>query len=192
MVCSEKDGEKSGPQQRCAGMKTCIKCGGTHFYDDGHCKSCAVTRAVRWTKNNPEKRIAIGRHWRMTNPEKSSAASKKYLIANSEKVTARKKKWYINNKEAWRIYKQNRRERERNGGGALSKDLAEKLLKLQKGKCACCGLPLGDDFQLDHQMPVALGGENKDGNIQLLRRLCNQQKSSKHSVDFMRSRGFLL
>ncbi len=36
------------------------------------------------------------------------------------------------------------------------------------------------------------GGANIDGNIQLLTGLCNRQKHTKHPVDFMQERGFLL
>lgn len=45
---------------------------------------------------------------------------------------------------------------------------------------------------LDHIVPVAMGGPNIDENIQLLRQRCNNQKHSKHPVDFMQQRGFLL
>lgn len=33
---------------------------------------------------------------------------------------------------------------------------------------------------------------NTDDNIQLLRKLCNHKKGTKHPVDFMQERGFLL
>lgn len=45
---------------------------------------------------------------------------------------------------------------------------------------------------MDHIVPLALGGSNTDGNIQLLRATCNQQKHAKHPVVFMQERGFLL
>jgi 5-methylcytosine-specific restriction endonuclease McrA len=51
---------------------------------------------------------------------------------------------------------------------------------------------LGDNYHLDHIVPLAIGGTNTDDNIQLLRQKCNQQKSAKHPIDFMQSRGFLL
>ena len=86
----------------------------------------------------------------------------------------------------------NRRARVRETGGKLSSDLADKLFKLQKGKCPCCAQPLGDDYHLDHKMPIALGGSNTDGNMQLLRAVCNLQKAKKHPIDFMQIRGFLL
>jgi 5-methylcytosine-specific restriction endonuclease McrA len=77
-------------------------------------------------------------------------------------------------------------------GGKLSSKLAARLFVLQKGKCACCLQPLGDDYHIDHIMPLALGGTNTDDNIQLLRAKCNLQKNAKHPVDFMQQRGFLL
>jgi len=52
--------------------------------------------------------------------------------------------------------------------------------------------PLGDDFHMDHIMPIALGGSNTDDNMQLLRKECNLQKQAKHPIDFMQSRGLLL
>ncbi len=77
-------------------------------------------------------------------------------------------------------------------GGKLSSGLSKKLFKLQKGKCACCKEPLGNNFHMDHIMPLALGGANEDWNIQLLRQTCNNQKRAKHPIDFMQKRGFLL
>lgn len=115
-----------------------------------------------WAKLNPERNRATAAAWRAANPELRS------------------------------IWQQNRRAKKLASGGKLSKGLAEKLFKLQKGKCACCKQPLGDDFHLDHVMPLALGGTNTDDNMQLLRKECNLKKNKKHPIDFMQSRGFLL
>lgn len=115
-----------------------------------------------------------------------------YYVANSEIIKARQATRRANKRECIRIDNQNRRARKREAGGRLSVGIQEKLFMLQKGKCACCGLPLGDDYHLDHIMPLALGGEHTDSNIQLLRQGCNLKKSAKHPVDFMQQRGFLL
>ena len=114
--------------------------------------------------------------WAKLNPEKRKATVAAYLAKN---------------KDLRRVYEQNRRFRKRNGG-KLSGDIVEKLLRLQNGKCPCCLKPLGDDYHLDHKMPLALGGSNTDDNMQLLRAECNLHKSRKHPIDFMQSRGFLL
>ena len=46
--------------------------------------------------------------------------------------------------------------------------------------------------ELDHIVPLALGGLNKDENIQLLRAVCNLNKGRKNPIAFMQERGFLL
>ena len=90
------------------------------------------------------------------------------------------------------IYQANRAAKKRARGGALSQGLREKLFELQKGRCACCKEKLGSDFQMDHIIPIALGGWNIDSNIQLLRKTCNLKKHTKHPIDYMQGKGFLL
>lgn len=92
----------------------------------------------------------------------------------------------------YRVYQENRRARETAAGGQFSPGLIPKLFAIQKGLCPCCRRPLGNDYHLDHVIPVALGGASTDDNAQLLRKSCNLKKRSKHPVDFMQSRGFLL
>jgi 5-methylcytosine-specific restriction endonuclease McrA len=87
---------------------------------------------------------------------------------------------------------QNRRARKIGAGGKLSPGLAQRLLVLQKGRCACCGASLAFGYNLDHIVPLALGGANEDWNMQLLTKKCNNEKHAKHPVDFMQSRGYLL
>lgn len=130
--------------------------------------------------------------WRLANTERSRATVKAWRAANPEKALAIFTAWREANPEAKRVYEQNRRARKLANGGRLSRGLIGKLLKLQRGKCACCGEPLGKDYHMDHRMPLALGGENIDSNMQLLRATCNLSKSAKHPVEFMQSRGFLL
>lgn len=124
------------------------------------------------------------------NANKEKIAS--YKEANREKLNASSEVYRKANLGVFRILSHNRRARVASVGGRLSKDIAKKLYDLQKGRCPCCGLSLGDDYHLDHVIPIALGGSNTDANIQLLRKKCNLQKNKKHPVDFMQSKGFLL
>lgn len=157
-------------------------------------------------KNADAKKAYFAAHYK-ENREKILAYQADYYRANTEKVKERAAAWYANNPErvkaimaAWRkanvaarrIIEHNREAQKRVNGGKLSSGLSERLFVLQKGRCACCGEPLGDNYHLDHIMPISLGGANEDWNIQLLRQRCNNQKRAKHPVEFMRQRGKLL
>lgn len=130
--------------------------------------------------------------YRSNNPDKAKAATAAWVKANQERVRMNNANWHAANPDAKRIREHNRRAKKRENGGQLSKGLAVKLFKLQQGKCACCSLPLGNDFHLDHITPIYLGGSNTDDNIQLLRSMCNLQKGAKEPTEFMQDRGFLL
>lgn len=168
----------------------------------------AAANKAAWKASNPEATKAHAAKYRLANKAKLRAKSATYYAinkvaikertsawqkANREKRNAYTSAWAAANPEALIINSHNYRARIRATGGRLSKGLTKKLLKLQRGKCACgCKQPLGDSFHRDHIMPLALGGSNTDDNIQLLRAICNMQKTAKHPIDFMQKRGFLL
>lgn len=175
-------------------------------YKDSHPDKVVATRAAHY-KRNAEKYRENHRKYYAENTEICNAQSAKWLAKNkqaraisaaawkaknSEHVKESYAKWESENTDIRRTINRNRRARIVGNGGKLSKGLDAKLFVLQQGKCACCGLPLGDDYHLDHNMPLTLGGSNTDDNMQLLRKRCNLQKKAKHPVDFMQSRGFLL
>lgn len=151
--------------------------------------------AKNYRESNKEKISKCKIEWYLKNKDKiSEDRSARYRddpeVANAARKRARE--WAENNKERVRIHKRNRKARIRNSPGILSKDISARLLKLQRGKCTCCGKPLGNDYHLDHIIPIALGGTNTDDNVQLLRAECNNFKRAKHPADFMRQRGFLI
>jgi hypothetical protein len=200
-------------------MKTCKKCGEAKPHSEYHrhkrfkdglhanCKVCRNAENTAYRALNPEKSKQSSKKYRdnnkskMTeiraayaknNPEKVRESKRLYALKNKEELKVKAKAKRLENPERHRRAKQNRRARERAAVGKISAGLIDKLLGLQRGKCACCKLPLGDDYHVDHIMPLALGGVNTDDNIQLLRARCNLQKNAKHPIDFMQERGFLL
>jgi len=146
-----------------------------------------------WSAANKDRKSATNAAWVASNKDRVRATVAAWAIANKDRRRANGKAWREANPEAGRVKTANYRASKRANGGKLSIGLAEKLFKLQKGKCACgCKQPLGDDYHLDHIMPLALGGSNTDNNIQLLRARCNVSKGAKHPVEFMQKKGFLL
>lgn len=63
----------------------------------------------------------------------------------------------------------------------LTKSRAGFLLKLQKGRCAGCGLHFrdGDVLETDHIIPERLGGDDRMTNLQLMHRHCHDQKTAQ-------------
>ncbi|MCR4297561.1 MAG: HNH endonuclease [Gallionella sp.] len=146
----------------------------------------------KYAIENRNKIILKDAKYRAANAGKRKAQAIVYRKNHTEKHRASSAAWAARNKEAVRIIHQNRRYRKKENGGTLSRGLIGKLIKLQNGKCLCCGVALGADFHLDHVMPLARGGAHNDKNMQLLCPTCNLNKHAKHPVDFMQERGFLL
>jgi 5-methylcytosine-specific restriction endonuclease McrA len=115
----------------------------------------------------------------------------KWTEANRDRIASLNAKWLQNNLDKHRTHQHNRRAKKA-AGGKLSSDLVPRLLKLQRGRCACCRESLALGFELDHIVPLAIGGENVDANIQLLTPLCNRKKGALAPADYMQRRGLLL
>ena len=69
----------------------------------------------------------------------------------------------------------------------------DKLGAAQRWKCAICTLDLKTNkFEVDHIVPLLLGGAHTPQNFQLLCVSCNRKKSWKDPITHMQSLGFLL
>ena len=174
-------------------MKYCKNClADTDRLKDGRCKPCKSISNAKWRNSNVEKIKKIWSKYYKDNSEKIKVLSRIWRENNKERANKNVAKWKKENPIPHRLVEQNRRAAKKASNGKLSKGLSDKLFILQKGKCPCCNLPLGNNFHLDHITPIALGGANEDWNIQLLRQKCNNQKGCKPPVEFMQSRGFLI
>lgn len=139
----------------------------------------ALSRAGKWKSENPEKMEESRRKWREANPEKHKESQRQWAIKNPEKVQS--------NVRA-------RRARKRGAKGSHTDADIEAILVRQKYKCAECGLDVKNrsSRQIDHIMPLKLGGSNWPTNLQVLCNTCNKVKSAKHPLDFALERGRLI
>ena len=73
----------------------------------------------------------------------------------------------------------------------LTRNRVSYLLRLQQGKCALCGLYLREDdvLEIDHLVPLALGGQEVVLNLQVLHRHCHDQKTARDGSNARTSRG---
>ena len=169
---------------------------------------------------SPEAIARAKANYLLRHPERRKATQKKYYQMNKQRERARLKKWQEENKERYlewrrnykrgnpthiasvldwqkrnpqkvRAYKANTRTNRKNGIGTLPSGITEKLYALQHGRCAYCPAKL-TPFHLDHIVPIARGGLNIEGNVQLLCQKCNQSKSDRDPIEFVQSRGLLI
>lgn len=183
-------------------VKPCRKCGARDRNKSSQCKPCRREINRKYRKIHREHRAEYNRNWRKTNPEKLSDYNREYYETNRErvaennrkwqkanpkKVSEKNRKWKASNTDKVNVDGHNRRAKVRGNGGKLSKDIVERLIIAQGGKCACCGADLKQTgHHLDHIMPLALGGLNADENVQLLTPTCNMRKGAKHPDDWKR------
>jgi len=126
--------------------------------------------SARYREKNYTKCLEMTQAWKDANPIRRKKMQADYLQRNLDKH---------------RINQHNRNARKRKAGGRLSADLADRLLVSQRGLCACCGASLAAGYDLDHIMPIRLGGANVDSNIRLLTPRCNRRKGGKHPNDYL-------
>lgn len=144
----------------------------------------------KWYLANREYAIDYARRARVAKPEMISAGKAAYYRKHKEQLLKKSRAWRVANPQKHRLSNQKRYARMAAGEG-LSPGIIQKLLLLQKGRCACCGKKLMK-YHLDHIMPLALGGRHEDSNMQLLTPSCNARKGAKSPEQFARERGLLI
>jgi len=173
-------------------VKPCIKCGAAERYKTGDCKPCGREMARKYREADPQRHRDSSRKWAAANLDRVSENNRNWYKANKDWAAHQNRNWQKVNSEKRNVINQNRRARVRGNGGKLSHNIVQRLMVLQKGKCACCGKSLSKGHHLDHIIPIALGGMNTDNNVQLLRPKCNLSKGAKDPVDYMRTKGKLI
>ncbi|HQU83931.1 MAG TPA: HNH endonuclease signature motif containing protein [Pyrinomonadaceae bacterium] len=83
-----------------------------------------------------------------------------------------------------RKHKHTRRARENNAEGSFTADDVSKIYHSQKGCCKYCLVEVGNDYHLDHIIPISRGGTNYPENLQILCETCNLRKAKKTPEEF--------
>jgi 5-methylcytosine-specific restriction endonuclease McrA len=137
-------------------------------------------RHCKWQKEHPEYR----HNYYIDHREEMIENYRRYYIEHLEEVHERKRKWRAGHPEKVRDYERNRRARKRGNGGAHTDADVFAQYERQKGRCFYCGRKVGDEYHVDHVMPLALSGSNGPENLVIACVRCNESKSAKHPMDF--------
>jgi len=199
------------------GLKHCPCCKNTlpftDFYEkkykdgtrhlSGYCRSCTREKSKEWVAKNYERAKARwANDWKqlpralMTEEqrEKVRSSANKYVQNHREAVNEKSKAYKTRNRSAdpetfrakTAIY--NNRTRARKKGVPTDFTVADwgNLLISFDLKCAWCGTR-ATRFDLDHIMPLHLGGYDTVGNIVPICRPCNAEKNSSDPEVFAKT-----
>lgn len=170
------------------GMKKCTKCGSNgSFYSNKSqpgglsywCKQCDKEYArVHYQSYKDRRRISE------TTREKNKINNKKWRKNNRSKHLEKLRYWRKNNPEKSREYANKRRAIKEASGGVFTIKEWQKLKQFYDFRCLCCGKKEPEiELNIDHVVPLKLGGKNSYENIQPLCRECNSSKATK-IIDF--------
>jgi len=138
-------------------------------------KSRRATYKRDWWDKNKEQVYSRQREWRYVNVDKASATSLRWMRKNPMKVRETRLK-----RRALRV----------GAEGEIAKGYVEKLYERQEGKCNYCSKELFGKFDVDHIQPLSKGGNNTNGNIQILCPSCNRRKSNLDEAVFLKRAGY--
>lgn len=124
--------------------------------------------------------------------EKRLAQGKEYYERNKDRIKIYKAKWHAENQEKVRASRWRRKSLKKQADGWFTGKDIERLFQAQKGKCIECKICIKGGYDIDHIMPLYLGGSNYPSNLQLLCSKCNRKKSYKDPIEWANENGRLL
>lgn len=168
-----------------------------------NCKDCHNSSSAQYRlTQRPEDRAAYRRAYRAKNRALLISRDREYYAKNrlvliprmveynrknKEAYLEKMRQWRKKNKDKVQIWVRNRRAKLRGLSGTHTLQDILDLLREQRGLCVYCRADISKRYQVDHVMPVALGGGNDKGNLQLLCKACNLDKRDKHPDEYAKS-----
>lgn len=165
------------------------------------CMECTRLRVANWAKENPDKveaqkvrALARQAADYALNPQKYAEKSRRSRARNLQTFRARERRYRLAHKDEQLARVRNRRARIRGNGGTHTAADIDAILKRQGHKCAECKTSVRrrENRDVDHIIPIKLGGSNDQSNLQILCGSCNKTKGAKHPIEFAKMQGRLL
>jgi len=159
-------------------------------YKEKHRERLSVLARAQYVENRGAEIDAM-RRWRVANPERAKASSKAWYEANKERTLENVRVWRAANPDCVRAYRKLREARDRSSLWFSYGELVSphEVFKRDKWRCRACGCKTPKELrgtiepnapELDHVIPLSLGGPHTRKNLQCLCRSCNSKKSAKY------------
>ena len=157
-------------------------------------KDKAKINSDKWRAENRENERLRALEFRRHNPQLAKQIHLNYRNRNRDKINARDARRRKDRPELSRLYASKRRARKIAAGGSHTIEDIEKLLRVQKHRCANprCRKSIRKKYHVDHVIPLARGGSDDKTNLQLLCIPCNLIKGAKDPIVWAQQNGMLL
>lgn len=132
------------------------------------------------------------REWKLANPDRVLELRLADYETNKDVIKQRVRDWNEANPDGSRVRGRNYRARKFQAEGHHTRHEIEALYAKQGGRCVYCTKALGKKYEADHIQPLARGGSNWIGNIQLTCKPCNNRKRATDPIEYARRIGLLL
>lgn len=171
-------------------VKTCSKCGEEKsleaFRTDprykmgvrGQCKNCETAAASKWAKENKERRAEIRKRSYYKHHESNLLYKNRYDEENRERSAEYSRQWRAANPDKNAQQEARRRAMKRNQTPELTPEEQQRIQDiywLAKDLRAVTG----EEYHVDHIIPLAKGGLHHPDNLQVLPADLNLKKGAK-------------
>ena len=194
---------------KCNELKSCSEfyanksqSGGLDYY----CKVCkkisiSSSRSERTVQRSRERSRERMRRLRISDPElqkentrasyRKHAESRKlkqiaYNHDHAEERRIKAREYRLKNLLTIRAREAEKNARRYAVEGSFTKEEIQSKLDYQCGNCYWCKLPHGENYQLDHIVPLAKGGTNWSYNIAISCKRCNHRKKDKMPDEWLK------
>jgi 5-methylcytosine-specific restriction endonuclease McrA len=166
-------------------MRTCRKCGETKpleqfvkasrcYHGRSHqCKACSAAVAARWRDDHPERTAENNRKWAEHSVRTRRQAKEARAAARAARLP------HETDCSLSRVATALRKNSRSRGAEIVDRVVPLVVLERDDGLCGICGEDVDPmDFDIDHVVAIADGGEHSYENVQLAHSSCNSRKSA--------------
>lgn len=156
-----------------------------------YCKDCQHFYTKNWKKQNYEQHKKLNKKYYDNNIDKVKERINNYKRQNKEKVLKSLREWAKKNPEKIKIYRKISKGKRRSVYKITDIDSSFLIkLKEETKNCPKCGNSLNDidkspdQYNLDHIIPLNIGGKHSKDNVRYICRKCNINRP-KNGKDVM-------
>ncbi len=169
---------------------------GRKYYDANREKVRA--RNNNWNKEHRQRMTEYQREWRAENEEEVKEKARIYRQLKHDRYAELTREWREANRErynAWQrkhraanrqksrfmgtYYQRRRKARKQAAEGTHTPEEIQQQYQRQKGCCYYCGEKVGNNYHVDHIVPLSRGGSNDISNLVIACPTCNLRKHDK-------------